>query len=137
MSSDVFFDTNIIVYFASESDPKAHISAQLLKAGGVVSVQVLNEFTRVGLRKRRLTFVEIHKTIDAVRAVCKVVALTLETHERGLAYAERYKLGVFDAMIVAAAVLAGCTTLYTEDMHDGLVIDGVTMRNPFSGLDAA
>jgi predicted nucleic acid-binding protein len=45
--------------------------------------------------------------------------------------AERYILNIYDAMIVAAAQLAGCTVLYSEDMHDGLVIDRLTIRNPY------
>jgi predicted nucleic acid-binding protein len=49
----------------------------------------------------------------------------------GLALAERCKLSVHDGMIVAAAQLAGCTILYSEDMHDGLVIDRLTIRNPY------
>jgi predicted nucleic acid-binding protein len=61
-----------------------------------------------------------------------VMPVTKSTHERGIVYAERYQLAIFDANIVAAAVLAGCTTLYSEDMHNGLVIDGLTIRNPFA-----
>jgi predicted nucleic acid-binding protein len=131
--SDCFFDTNIIGYFASVSAEKARISARLLKGGGVVSVQVLNEFANFTLRKRELTFAEIKEVLSAVRATCSVVPLTLETHERALVIAERYKLHLYDTMIVAAALLAGCTTLYTEDLLDGLVIDGLTVRNPYAG----
>jgi len=131
MPSDVFFDTNVIIYLASRDDEKAARSAQLLRLGGTVSVQVLNEFARASIGKQKLSFAEVRTTLDAVRAVCEVVPLFVETHELGLAYAERYRLGVFDSMIAAAAVLAGCTTLYSEDMHHGLVIDGATIRNPF------
>ena len=62
--------------------------------------------------------------------------MTLETHERGSNLRERYQLSVYDGMIVAAALLAGCTTLYSEDMHDGLVIDRLTIRNPYAGAPA-
>lgn len=58
--------------------------------------------------------------------------LTLATQERAVAYAKRYMADIYDASIIAAAVLAGCTTLYTEDMQDGQVIDGLTIRNPYS-----
>ena len=129
--TDVFFDTNIVVYLASEAEEKARIAERLLRSGGTVSVQVLNEFANVALRKRRLTFDGVHTTLAAVRASCRVVDLTIDTHERGLALSERYRLGTFDAMIVAAAQLASCTTLYSEDMHDGLTIDRLTIRNPF------
>jgi predicted nucleic acid-binding protein len=65
--------------------------------------------------------------------LCSVVPVTEETHVRGLVLAERYQLGLYDGMIVAAALLAGCTTLYSEDMHDGLVIDRLTICNPYAG----
>jgi predicted nucleic acid-binding protein len=129
---DAFFDSNVVVYFVSDDAVKSRISDVLLSAGGVISVQVLNEFSNVALRKNRLPFVAVRNTLDAVRAACRVVPLTIETHERGLQYAERYKLGLYDSMIIAAAVLAGCTTLYSEDMHSGLVIDGLTIRNPYA-----
>jgi predicted nucleic acid-binding protein len=58
--------------------------------------------------------------------------LTVTTHELGLALAERYQLNVYDGMIVAAAQLADCTVLYSEEMHDGLVIDRLTIRNPYA-----
>ena len=63
-----------------------------------------------------------------------MVPLTETTHELGLVLAERHVLNVYDGMIVAAAQLAGCETLYSEDMHDGLVIDQLTIRNPFASL---
>ncbi len=126
-----FFDTNIVVYFVTEDIEKAQRSKELLTGGGVISVQVLNEFARVARGKRKLSFAEVRISLEAVRSTCDVVDLTVETHERGLAIAERYQLQIFDSMIVAAALLAGCTTLYSEDMHDGLVIDGLTIRNPY------
>lgn len=130
-ATEVFFDTNIVVYFASENEAKAGVAERLLRAGGTISVQVLNEFVNVGLLKHRLTFSAVHTTLTAVRAVCRVEPLTIETHERALAICERYQLNVHDALIIAAAQLAGCRTLYSEDMHDGLTIDGLTIRNPF------
>jgi predicted nucleic acid-binding protein len=45
---------------------------------------------------------------------------------------ERYGFSVYDAMIVAAALREGCTTLYSEDMHDGLLVeDQLRIVNPF------
>ena len=131
MPANIFFDTNVIAYFASENDVKAGQSARLLEQGGVISVQVLNEFARASIGKRKLSYVELRTTLHAVKAVCKVVPLTVETHDLGLVFAERYQLGVYDSMIVSAAVLAECATLYSEDMHDGLVIGGLTIRNPY------
>jgi predicted nucleic acid-binding protein len=75
---------------------------------------------------------QVHEFLQPLRDGTIVVPVTDVTHERGLWYAERYKLGIFDGNIVAAAVLAGCTTLYSEDMRNGLLIDGLTIRNPFA-----
>ena len=132
-SNSVFFDSNVVVYFASDDADKEPISAALLKTGGVVSVQVLNEFVNVARRKYKMPYADVRDVLTAVCATCTVVPLTIETHARGLAYAERYQLSIYDGMILAAAVLAGSTTLYSEDMHDGLVIDGVTVKNPYRG----
>jgi predicted nucleic acid-binding protein len=128
-----FFDTNVIIYLTDLRDSTRLVSRGLIKGGGVVSVQVLNETTRV-LRGRRfnLSWDQVNDVLNGIKATCDVVPLTLATHERALAYANRYKVGIYDANIIAAAVLAGCTTLFSEDMHNGLVIDGLTILNPYA-----
>lgn len=131
MPTDVAFDTNVLVYMVSGDGTRSEPAAALVRAGGVVSVQVLNEYTSVMRRKMSADWTQIDVNLAAVRATCSIVPVTADVRERGRWYAERYKLGVHDAMIVAAAALAGCTTLYSEDMHDGLAIDGLTVRNPF------
>ena len=133
-ASEIFFDTNVLMYFASTEAVKAQRSDELLRAGGVVSVQVLNEFAASARRKYALPWASIRVVLAAVRATCAVVPLTETTHELGLMLAERHVLNVYDGMIVAAAQLAGCKTLYSEDMHDGLVIDQLTIRNPYGKL---
>lgn len=71
--------------------------------------------------------------LAGIRSLCPVEPLTLETHEIGRALAERYTLSVYDAMIVAAALIAGCTTLYLKDMHSGLLVEGqLRLVNPFA-----
>jgi len=131
--ADVFFDSNVMLYLFGADSNKASRSEDLLAQGGVISAQVLNEFSSVALRKMRKTWPQIHEMLNGIRANCSVVAVTVEVHERGLMIAERYKLQVYDSMIVAAALLADCTTLYSEDMHAGLVIDGLTVKNPYAG----
>jgi predicted nucleic acid-binding protein len=56
-----------------------------------------------------------------------VAPLTAETHAPALDFAERYKLSITDAMIAAAASLAGCARLWSQDMQDGIRI-GETLR---------
>ena len=132
MSADSrFFDTNILLYARSDDDVKLMKSEQILRDGGVVSVQVLNEFANVSRRKWRRDWLEIRAALIAFRASLRVEPVTIETHERGLALAERYGFAVYDAMIVAAAERAGCKVPYSEDMQDGMVIGGLTLRNPY------
>ena len=131
MKTDVFFDSNVVLHIFGSDPAKASRAEALLANGGFVSVQVLNEVSNVALRKMRKTWPQIREMLDGIRASATVVPLTVDVHERGLAITERYQLQLYDGMIVAAALLAGCTTLYSEDMHDGLAIDRLTIRNPY------
>jgi len=127
-----FFDTNILVYAASEIPVKAARAEELLRAGGVVSVQVLNELTLVARRKMKLTWAETRELIEPYALLLTVVPVTQAVHERGMALGERYGFAVYDAMLVAAALEAGCETLWSEDMHNGLVVEGrLRVVNPF------
>ena len=129
----VFIDTNILLYLLSSDTEKADRAENILSAGGVISVQVLNEMANVALRKLAMSWTEINEVLMLIRAVCPTEPLTVETHDRGRLVAERYELSVYDSMIVAAALLAGCETLYSEDMQDGLQIDKkLRICNPFN-----
>jgi predicted nucleic acid-binding protein len=131
-AAERFFDTNVNLYLLSGDDARADRAEKELSAGGVVSVQVLNEFASVASRKLKLSVAEIREVLATIRAVCAIVPITEETHDVGLQVAERYGLSVYDAMIVAAALLAGCTTVMSEDMQDGQILEGrVQVRNLF------
>lgn len=132
MSAEAFLDTNVLLYLLSADTGKADCAERLISDGGVVSVQVLNEFAAVAIRKLKMTWTEVGEVLDAVQAKCVVEPVTVESHVRGRWLAERYGFSVYDAMIVASALLSGCATLYTEDMHEGLQInDQLIIRNPF------
>jgi predicted nucleic acid-binding protein len=127
-----FFDSNVVLYLASADTAKAERAERIVGAGGTISVQVLNEIANVTRRKMRMSWDEIHAFLGTVRALLPVVPISRETHDAGLALAERYGLSVYGAMIVASALLSGCDTLWSEDMQDGLTIDGtLRIANPF------
>jgi len=127
-----FFDTNVLLYLLSADAAKADRVEEALAAGATISVQVLNEFAAVALRKLGMTVTEVRDALEPIMTVCKVLPITVETHQRGLQIAERYRFLIYDALIIAAALDSGCTTLYTEDMQNGQLIDDVlTVRNPF------
>ena len=132
MSGEAFFDTNVVLYLLSADAAKADRAEQLLGEGGVISVQVLNEFAAIATRKLGMSWDEVAEALAAVRAVCRIESLTADTHDKGRELALRYGFSVYDAMIVASAVLAGATVLYSEDLQDGQRVDGrLTIRNPF------
>lgn len=132
MSDKAFLDTNILLYLLSADSIKAGKAEDVVAGGGIISVQVLNEFASVASRKLQMPFEDIQEILSQIRTICAVEPITVDTHDRGMQLAMQYSLSIYDAMIVAAALLAGCTTLYSEDMHDGQVIDQqLTIRNPF------
>ncbi len=127
-----FFDTNVLLYVASGDTAKAERAEALIGSGGTISVQVLNEIANVARRKTRLSWHDTHALLSLLRGLLTVQSVTVETHETGLALAERYNLSIYDAMIVAAALDADCDSLWSEDMQHGMAIDGrLRIANPF------
>ena len=130
-AAEAFFDTSVLLYLLSVYHGKADRAEALLAGGGVVSVQVLNEFASVALRKLVLALPEVREVLSAIRAACSVRPIDIETHELGLDILERFRVSLYDSLIIAAAVRAGCTTLYAEDLQHAQSIDWLTIRNPF------
>jgi predicted nucleic acid-binding protein len=127
-----FFDTNVLLYIASTDAKKANKAEALIAEGGAVSVQVLDEIANVARRKMQMSWTETSTFLDTVRSLLAVHPLTLEVHDAGLALAERYGFSTYDAMIVASALHAGCDTLWSKDMQDGLALEeGLRIVNPF------
>ncbi len=127
-----FVDTNVLLYLLSDDAAKAERAEALLTGRIVISVQVLNEFANVARRKLGLQWAQVEQSLIDIRRFSSVQPLTLTTHERGLALAKRYRLSVYDAMIAAAALEAGCTTLASEDFSKGQRFENrLTIRNPF------
>ena len=135
-ASEVFLDTNVLVYLLSGDPARADIAQELLRNEGVVSVQVLNEFASIALRKMGLRLDEVQDILNGIRQFCRVEPVTIETHELGLAYSARYGYSIYDSMILAAATLAGCGTLMSEDMQaDQEIAKDVVIRNPFAARE--
>ena len=128
-----FLDSNILVY-AYSTDPRSVAAQSICERRHTLSVQSLNEFVNVARRKLRYDWDEIVvRLIAIVDLADPILPVTFNLHQTGIALAERYRLQVYDGMILAAALEAGCETLYSEDMHDGLVIEErLTIRNPFT-----
>ena len=127
-----FVDTNVLLYLLSGDAAKADRAEAVLAARVIVSVQVLNEFVNVARRKFALEWMELTQILADIRRFADVCDLNVDTHDRGLALAQRYQLNIYDAMTAAAALNAGCTTLMSEDFQGGQVFDRrLRVRNPF------
>lgn len=127
-----FFDTNVLIYIASDDAAKADRAEAIVREGGAISVQVLNEIANVARRRMKLSWQETRGFLSALRELLTVYPVTLDTHALGLALAERHHLAICDALIAASALLAGCDKLWSEDMQDGMAINRrLQIVNPF------
>ena len=127
-----FFDTNVLLYVASGDPAKADRAERLIAAGGMISVQVLNEITNVARRKMGMSWTETRAFLSMMRGLLPVQPLNIDIHETGVGLAERHELSTYDAMIAASALHADCDTLWSEDMQDGIVLDSrLRIINPF------
>ena len=127
-----FSDTTVVLY-PLDDGTKADRAGAILGQGPRISVQVLSETLMNCRRKVGLSWEEAAAFLEDVRALCPVKYLTLQTHDVGRALAECYDVSIYDAMIVASALVAGCTTLWSEDMQDGLLVENqLRIVNPFA-----
>ncbi len=131
MTAQVFADTNIVLYSIGLDVKKATIARNILAAYPKVSTQVINESTNVCLRKLGFNREQAYAFAEEVMRRTEVLPVDEIVTRKSAELAMRYQLSIWDALIVAAAVLADCTTLYSEDMQHGQVIEGLTVQNPF------
>lgn len=135
-----FWDSNLWVYLFTVSTDPQDISKQskllsMLSATPdiTVSAQVINELANVLLQKFKYDENRVETIIDHVSHSVEVQALTLTLSKIALALRQKYRFSWFDALIVASALEAGCKVLFTEDMQDGLVVEGaLVISNPFA-----
>jgi len=133
-----FIDTNVLIYWVDNSS-RADVVEHLLTQQAVISVQVLNEFANVLRRMRAMSLPDVEILCATLIDTCDVVDVSVRTHQTALTLMARYNMSVYDANIVAAAVMSNCAILYTEDMQDGLNVkapasdraNALVIRNPF------
>lgn len=136
MREFAFFDTNILIYALEAGDPRSPIAQQLLSQGGIVSVQSLNEFVAVARRKLRSPWPKIAESLTAIQTLCpSPTPITVATHVKGVQIAERYGYRIYDSLLIASALEAGCKVLYSEDLRNGQVIEGLRIENPFPSVN--
>lgn len=133
----VFLDTHILVYASIEQDRRKQMkAAQILMAAKeretyAISLQVLREFANVMYHKSDFTHREIREMVRIFRAL-PCIPDSDEQLFRGMEIKERHGLQFYDALVVASAEAAGCDTIYSEDLSDGAVYEGIRVENPFA-----
>jgi predicted nucleic acid-binding protein len=128
---NAFFDSNVLIY-AYSTDARRDRALTLIANGGVISAQVLNEFTNVLRNKQKQDWPVVEAAVQSIRfRFPDIVPLTSDTHAAALSLAREHRFAFYDALILASAIEAECDVLYTEDMQHGRTISGVTVHNPF------
>jgi predicted nucleic acid-binding protein len=134
MNAKVFLDTNILLYSYSNSEiGKQEIARKVItENNSIISTQVLQELCNTVTRKLGFSYPQ---TSVALQECCQnndVHINSTSTIMKACQIAERYKFSFYDSMIIGAALESGCPILYSEDMHNGLVVEGtLTIINPF------
>jgi predicted nucleic acid-binding protein len=131
-----FLDTNILIYaYDSQADTKAERSQQLLEELwlsklGCISIQVLQEFYAGATGKTHLDS-KVVTDIIAELSAWKVHSPVVKDVLRAVEIQQNYHISFWDALIVNSASQSGCAILWTEDLSDGQVYEGVRVQNPF------
>ena len=131
MTVQIFVDTNIVLYAIGQDAHKASIARRIIAAQPKLSTQVINEATNVCLRKLGFTREQAYAFADEIMCRTDVLPVDESVTRKSAELAVRYQLSNWDGLIVAAAVLANCEILYSEDFQNGQTIEGVTIENPF------
>ena len=139
MSGPIFVDTNVLVYARDASEPERQpVAARWLDAlwraqAGRLSTQVLHEYyvTVTGKLRPGLPVEEARRDVRSLRAWMPI-PLGADLIERAWSLQDRVSINFWDALIVAAAHAASCTVLLSEDMQDGMRLDGLRVVDPFA-----
>jgi len=139
MSAEKFIDTNLFIYQLDSSDPaKAAVANQIIRAGiatgnACISFQVVQECLNTILRKAEISLntEQTSQYLEASLAPLLRVYPSIPLYQRSLEIQSRYRFGFYDSLIVAAALEAGCNTLYSEDLQHGQAIGDLRVENPF------
>nr|WP_306298251.1 PIN domain-containing protein [Crenothrix polyspora] len=104
----------------------------MIQNAPVISTQVINETISVLTKKHKFLLSEAHEISESLLDLCEVVAVDESTLRKAIDLARRYSLSHWDSLIVAAALIANCEILYSEDMQHGQIFDNqLTVVNPF------
>ena len=134
----VFFDSNILVYYADESDArKQKIATALIKGAinsgnGVISTQCLQEFFNVAQKKLSISKKAAKELVEYFANNISVVEISVPLILSAVDISIKSQFSFWDSLILSAADDTGCATVYSEDLSDQQIIGGAKIQNPFA-----
>ncbi len=137
MSAENFLDTNVIIYMLDETDvdkrkrAEALVNENLEQGNGCISFQVVQETINVLVHKLGFRTEDLRQMLERVLIPLWQVHPTEALYHDAISLQGRYGFSFYDSLIVAAAIEAGCTRLYSEDLQHGQQIQQLTILNPF------
>lgn len=132
-----FFDTNILCYALDSKDISKKQTAENIIASAVnngsvhISTQVLQEMCSVAIKKLDYTNQELQTVVEYFSKLFNVCQISVSTIKTCLDISSHYQLSFWDSLIIASAIDADCDTLYTEDLNNGQIVEGLKIVNPF------
>jgi predicted nucleic acid-binding protein len=142
MTANVFVDTNVLIYAVDQADLQKQQAAQAWRQWlwetnrGRISFQVLQEFYVNAIKKQLSAQAEIRKEIEDLMT-WQPIPLDASVIARAWKIEDRYRISFWDSLIIAAARVADCRYLLTEDLQRGQELDGVMIVDPFLSAPAS
>lgn len=134
----VFFDSNILIYFADGADPQKQLIAEnliknaVINDTGVISTQSLQEFFAATTRKLLCTKEKAKEYIENFSESFTVEQVSVPLILKAINISIKNQFSFWDSLILAAAIQTGCIICYSEDLTNGQIVDGVKILNPFT-----
>lgn len=134
----VFFDSNILIYFADGDDPQKQLIAEnliknaVINDTGVISTQSLQEFFAATTRKLLCTKEKAKEYIENFSESFTVEQVSVPLILKAINISIKNQFSFWDSLILAAAIQTGCIICYSEDLTNGQIVDGVKILNPFT-----
>ncbi|HWF43297.1 MAG TPA: PIN domain-containing protein [Candidatus Kapabacteria bacterium] len=128
-----FLDSNVILYYYTSNEiSKAQLAGEVrLRSDAIISTQVLSECCNVLSKKRQYSWIEIQRVISEIIDLFSIETVSVTTIGKAIELAQRYHYSYYDSLILASAIEANCSTLYSEDFQHNQLIEGVRIINPF------
>ncbi len=134
MKDKVFLDTNTLIYLYSDTEPeKKQKVFEIIKSNHIViSLQVIKEFCNICIKKFQVSIKNIQLALNDFKSNFVILNLNINTVFTALSLLNKYNFSFYDSLIISSALGCNCSILYTEDMHNNLVVENkLKIINPF------